>query len=56
MDEQALQKARQEELTKRIAEVSGYPDETFGVLRGPELAVVAVVTVVLPLAIVLLTR
>lgn len=56
MDEQALQHARHEELNRRIAEVSGYADETFGVLKVPELVVVTIVTVVLPLALVLLTR
>ena len=56
MDEKALERALHSELANRIAEVSSYPDEKFGVLKAGEIIGVFIVCVILPILIVVLTR
>lgn len=56
MDQQAFEVALKEELDQRIAEVSGYRDDTFGHIGAGEMTIVFVVCVLVPVLLVVVTR
>ena len=49
-------RALREELDRRVAEISAYPDGAFGLIPMGELLLCALVSVVLPLALVFFFR
>ena len=49
-------RALRAELTKRVDEISNYDDASFGMLKAPELALVFVVGVIVPVIVVLVFR
>ncbi len=56
MDQRLFEAALREELDKRIGEVSGYQDDTFGHIGNGEMAIVFLTCVLLPVLLVLVTR
>jgi len=56
MDQRLFEAALREELDKRIGEVSGYQDDTFGHIGKGEMAIVFLTCVLLPVLLVLVTR